>query len=355
MSVNLKIKQTIDSLFLVPGLATENSIVICFDGGRVSQEEELNNRRCKNHNTPVEWAIYDTYVAKVMEYASEKLPNVTFWRREFRGCLRKTLEECMATSNHTDIVHVMQHDVPIVRPFGVVELVASMRRSPPVRPMAVQTPGGTNLDVKVVEVGAEAGAEAESVYMVRYGMDTNVKTTTWAYTHTCFNRFTFANTAHPLYFSVRPFDVPRGTVMSASTSKYELEVRLPTDKINPNEEACGRPHASPPQATAHLLPDGMRLSPNFFYSDTSHFALRVLYERVIFPAVAHDKQGFMEEADVRLQGGRCAGPLYCGPLYDWAYYGAWYLGEDSDCFSLHLDGRSKADPVVPDWVTKRPS
>jgi hypothetical protein len=297
--------------------------------------------------------------------------------------------------NQTDIVHVMQHDVPIARPFGVVELVASMRRSPTVQPLPGWRPNGARGNTKGVEAGEYTWSkplEAPStekvsqrrleyhltsqyaeqhrgvgeivrnstnastpVYMVRYGIETNVRTNIWMNTRACFNRFARDHLVNDsiapyLYFSIRPFDMPRGNMLSASN--LNIGSVLPTASMTTNEKVCSKFSVSPPRVASHLLPDGIRITPNTFYSDVSHFALRTLYERVIFPAVSHDKGGFMEEADVPLLGGKCFGPLFCGPLYDWKNYGAWYMGWENDCFSHHLDGRSVDIPKMPDWVTE---
>lgn len=331
------IRETIDSLALVPGLR-DNAVYICFDGTRA---DDSVSHRCRGHNDAQGWLEYENYVAQVKKYAAATLPNVHFFQLERRGCLEPLLRGCMmeaSSTNATKLVHVMQHDVPIVRPFGLRAVAEAM----------------------LLDAPTDSGAAR--VNMVSYSVTPNAYAP-WHEYAACFNQLNSWS-----YFTVRPEQLaPSSLALTASngvkgrnaslskrvavilTSLQTCEPRpaciydqaFPNGILDEPNRVCTKKHGAsrlPPPVT---LVDGTVLKPIGRYSDLNHFARQEMYSTVVFPAIDRSssaENGFMEEADVTF--GSCAGPLYCAPAYEWPEYSVWVMGEQGDYFAAHRDGRS---------------
>ena len=114
--------QTLDSLKLVP-LLLENKIIICFDGGPMSDNSV--HEKCSKVLSDEEIIRYNIYKTCVKIYALRNLKHVIFKELETRGCLTKNIYQAFSEVQ-TKYVNIMQYDLHIIKGFDLKNVLDAM-------------------------------------------------------------------------------------------------------------------------------------------------------------------------------------------------------------------------------------
>ena len=117
------IEITINSLRLVDNLY-ESPIIICCDGGMRAPKRMHLSDKCKNLVSKSDIDNYNKYKQNLKEFIKDKL-NIKMVELDFRSGLTINLKNGMKYVK-TKYVNIMQHDLPIIRPFPLNNLLDVM-------------------------------------------------------------------------------------------------------------------------------------------------------------------------------------------------------------------------------------
>ncbi|CAD7972584.1 unnamed protein product [Amoebophrya sp. A120] len=260
-------------------------------------------------------------------------PNLRFVELTKRGCLGSTLNACMAgLPDRIKLVHMMQADMPFLRPFNVDETLGLMRKTrrwrdqltSEIRALEVQK-YQQNSDVHryfkqirgLVQEKREQIKAIPNIELVHYAQGLNWMHESWG-VQVC-------HAFLPKYVGEKVITLKKDDHLFSRRTDLDL----PHDKMTntcsaaPDRSGRGAATCSSPSSSGSL-----RLTRSSVFSDQSHFIQRDFYDRFIWPKLRNP---------LDIAGGLGVFPedgVTCGINKT---FGIWHVGDvwDGD-FAAHL-------------------